>query len=71
MNIWRKSYSDFWTEGLKLKLSKCEVFQREVCYLGHVVNELSVSMDSDNVAAIRKCARPTKLLGEKHKKVHS
>lgn len=27
------------TAGLKLKPEKCELLQKEVCFLGHVINE--------------------------------
>lgn len=38
--------------GLKLKPEKCELFQTEVKFLGHIVNENGVSPDMQNVEKI-------------------
>lgn len=38
--------------GLKLKLEKCELFQKEEKFLGHTVNENGVSPDMQNVEKI-------------------
>lgn len=48
----------FQVANLKLNLSKCKVFQREVQYLGHIVSEKGVSTDPDKAAAVREWARP-------------
>lgn len=40
-------------EGLKIKLSKCSFFQKQVKYLGHLVSEQGVATDPDKVAAVR------------------
>ncbi|KAK7922290.1 hypothetical protein WMY93_009192 [Mugilogobius chulae] len=45
-------------EGLKVKLSKCEFFKREVKYLGHVISGEGVSTDPDKVAAVAGWPRP-------------
>ncbi|KAI8497673.1 hypothetical protein Bbelb_243250 [Branchiostoma belcheri] len=39
--------------GLKLKPSKCNLCQKEVRYLGHVVSEESVATDPDKIAVVR------------------
>uniref|UniRef100_A0AAQ5ZUW2 Reverse transcriptase/retrotransposon-derived protein RNase H-like domain-containing protein n=1 Tax=Amphiprion ocellaris TaxID=80972 RepID=A0AAQ5ZUW2_AMPOC len=39
-------------EGLKVKLSKCEFFKKEVKYLGHVISADGVSTDPDKIAAV-------------------
>ena len=39
--------------GLKLKGSKCEFFQREVQYLGHIVSESGVKTDPDKIRALK------------------
>ena len=38
--------------GLKLKPSKCHLFQTEVRYLGHVVSRGGVSTDPDKISAV-------------------
>jgi len=38
---------------LKLKPSKCSLFQRSVEFLGHVVSEAGIAMQEDKIAAIR------------------
>ena len=48
----------FKAANLKLKPSKCELLQREVKFLGHVVNEHGVSTDPDKVKAVREWPTP-------------
>lgn len=48
-------------EGLKVKLSKCQFFQRQVKYLGHVVSAEGVSTDPDKIAAVRDWKTPSNL----------
>ena len=38
--------------GLKLKVSKCQLFQRELAFLGHRVNADGLSTDPMKVAAV-------------------
>lgn len=40
-------------EGVKIKLSKCSFFQKQVKYLGHLVSEQGVATDPDKVAAVK------------------
>ena len=39
--------------GLKLKPSKCDIFQPEVCYLGHIVSSQGVATDPSKIEAVR------------------
>lgn len=48
-------------QGLKVKLSKCHFFQKQVKYLGHVVSEQGVATDPDKVAAVREWKQPSHL----------
>ena len=43
----------FQQKGLKLNLNKCNLFKREVSYLGRRVNEQGYRMDGDNIEAVR------------------
>ena len=38
--------------GLKLKPSKCSLFQKELVYLGHVISGQGIQTDKDKIAAI-------------------
>ena len=44
--------------GLKLNPRKCNLFQRQVSYLGHTVNAKGVSTDPEKVAVVRKWPQP-------------
>ncbi len=48
----------FWHHGLKVKLSKCCFFQKEVRYLGHVISSEGVSTDPEKIQAVAEWARP-------------
>ena len=39
--------------GLKLKPSKCELFRRQLAYLGHVVSVIGVATDEGKIEAIK------------------
>ena len=45
--------------GLKLRLDKCRLLQKEVKFLGHVVDERGVRPDADKIAAVRDWAPPS------------
>ena len=44
--------------GLKLKGSKCKLFQRTVTHLGHVVSDQGVSVDPSKVERIKNWPKP-------------
>lgn len=48
-------------EGLKVKLSKCAFFQKEVRYLGHVISDKGVSTDPSKIKAVSSWASPATL----------
>ena len=48
----------FRNAGLKLKPSKCNLFQSKVNYLGHVVSSEGIQTDPDKIEAIRDWPRP-------------
>ena len=45
--------------GLKLKGSKCEFFQRQVNYLGHIVSDAGIHTDPDKIAVLKEWKPPT------------
>ena len=45
--------------SLKLKPSKCDLFKKEIKYLGHVVSNEGVSTDPDKVKAVTEWPQPT------------
>lgn len=45
-------------EGLKVELEKCAFFQKEICYLGHVISSEGVSTDPAKIEAVAKWRRP-------------
>lgn len=44
--------------NLKLKLQKCNFFQQEVKYLGHIVSADGVATDPDKISAVSQWGRP-------------
>ena len=40
--------------GLQLKLSKCELFQWQIAYLGHIVSAQGIATDKGKIEAIKK-----------------
>jgi len=44
---------------LKLKLKKCQFFQHEVKYLGHIVSAAGVATDPDKIRVVSEWKRPT------------
>ena len=48
--------------GLMLKLSKCELFQRQLAYLGHVISAKGVATDEGKIEAIRNWPTPTTVM---------
>ena len=44
---------------LKLKPSKCELFQWQIAYLGHVISAQGVATDEGKIEAIKKWSTPT------------
>ena len=46
------------TNNLKLKASKCELFRREVTYLGHVISDEGICTDPAKVEAVLNWPNP-------------
>ena len=44
---------------LKLKPSKCELFKKQINYLGHMVGHKGVTTDPDKIKAVTEWPRPT------------
>ena len=44
----RGVFEKLWAAGLRLKLSKCEFFQAQVTYLGHIVSKNGIETDPKN-----------------------
>ena len=44
--------------GLKLKPSKCELFQQQLAYLGHVISAQGIATDEGKIEAIKNWPTP-------------
>ena len=55
----RAIFSKMRAAALKLKPSKCDLFKKEIKYLGHVVSEDGVSTDTDKIKAVIEWPQPT------------
>ena len=44
---------------LKLKPSKCDLFKQQINYLGHVVSNEGVSIDSEKIKSVTEWPQPT------------
>ena len=51
--------------GLKLKLTKCKLLQKEVQFLGHVVSHQGIGADPKKVTAVTEFPRPTDLQAQR------
>ena len=47
------------TAGLKLSPKKCQLFKKQVCFLGHVVSEHGISTDPAKIRAVEQWSAPT------------
>ncbi|XP_029967090.1 LOW QUALITY PROTEIN: uncharacterized protein LOC115402705 [Salarias fasciatus] len=52
-------FERLWRHGLKLRPDKCKLLQREVKFLGHVVNQAGVMPDPDKITAVTEWPIPT------------
>jgi len=53
----------FQKPGFRINLKKCEFFKKEICYLGHIINEHVLKKDLTKVEAILKAPRPSNVQG--------
>lgn len=54
-----KVFQRLWRHGLKLRLDKCKLLQREVKFLGHVVDQRGVRPDPDKISAVQDWPSPS------------
>ena len=55
--------------GVKLKATKCKLFQREVCYLGRMVSDNGYQDGSKNVNAVKSLKKKATEINWRSKKV--
>ena len=53
-----KAFLKLRAAGLKLKLKKCDLFQTQVSYLGHVLDKTGIRPDRKKLEAVREWERP-------------
>jgi transposase InsO family protein len=53
-----KLFTRIWPSGLRFKLSKCSVFQKEVNLLGHLVSEEGITIDPAKIEKVKSLAAP-------------
>lgn len=51
-------FARLWNHGLKLRPDKCKLLQKEVKFLGHVVDDRGVRPDPEKVSAVQECRIP-------------
>ena len=44
-----------------MEFSKCEFWRIEICFLGHVVSEHGIQVDSDKIEAVVSWRRPSSI----------
>ncbi len=54
----RRVFQRFMEHGLRLKASKCKLFQKECKFLGHVISEHGISTDPDKTASVSNFSIP-------------
>ena len=59
IDMLERVFQGFSKHGLKLNGAKCNLFQKRVAYLGHIVSEDGVAVDTDKIARIRDWPIPT------------
>lgn len=54
-----RCFKGLWRHGLKLRLDKCKLLQRDVKFLGHVVDQRGVRPDPDKISAVQDWPSPS------------
>jgi hypothetical protein len=54
----RKVFQRFREACLNLNSKKCQLFQKEVRYVGHIVSPEGITTDPENLKAVRECPTP-------------
>ena len=47
--------------GVKLKPSKCKMYQKKICYLGHIISEAGIEADPSLTNTVKNWKEPTYL----------